>query len=221
MAIGPGRGMPRCEPAIWQRAAVAGQVSGPSSYAWRTVSRAQPPPWPSRGPDVTGPRACGRFRLISVYKACRSEFRPGAGCRPHVPAARLHGPSRAPFGNASRTISISPTVSEVTSPTSRPARRRCRPRAWPFPAACGTLLRGSPRWLDGRDVGGHGVAHPGVRTELLERADHVAAAEQADQPTAGDRPPETRSGWCAAASRSRYRCARPASASRTRSSSRR
>ncbi len=38
----------------------------------------------------------------------------------HAPVGRVHGPSRAPFGNASCNISISPTVSEVTRPTSRP-----------------------------------------------------------------------------------------------------
>ncbi|MGZ9083684.1 MAG: hypothetical protein ACXW3U_16555, partial [Rhodoplanes sp.] len=36
--------------------------------------------------------------------------------RAYAPAARLQGPTRAPFGKASRTISISPTVSDVTRP---------------------------------------------------------------------------------------------------------
>src|SRR5262249_39829669 len=38
----------------------------------------------------------------------------------HTPVGRVHGPSRAPAGKASCSISISPTVSEVTRPTRRP-----------------------------------------------------------------------------------------------------
>src|SRR6202007_252746 len=81
------------------------------------AARASPGGFPWRAHAIrTAVRANHGTRGVRLYDLayhCR-------GQRCHDPGLRLHGPSRAPLGRASRTINISPTVSEVTRPTSRP-----------------------------------------------------------------------------------------------------
>src|SRR5215469_6607046 len=62
-------------------------------------------------------RLCDRF--VTVDK--RGSAEPDTPVSSYqAPVKRVHGPNRTPAGKASCSISISPTVSDVTRPTRRP-----------------------------------------------------------------------------------------------------
>ena len=96
-------------------------------------------------------------------------------------ARRLHGPKLTPFGRASCSIIISPTVSDVTRPTSRPVASTTATAGADFSCSMRNASSRQRRWLTVGSVRRHRVGDAGVGAELLERADEVAAAEQPDR----------------------------------------
>src|SRR5262245_16900570 len=65
-------------------------------------------------------RLCDRFVTVGKCGSAEPDTPVSSEIAYQAPVKRVHGPNRTPAGKASCSISISPTVSEVTRPTRRP-----------------------------------------------------------------------------------------------------
>ena len=94
---------------------------------------------------VTAQRRCRTAQRMR--KCALAQTSAYASVRARQVAGSSHGPKVAPFGSASCTIIISPMVSGVTSPTSRPLRIDDRDRGRRFLLQDAERVVEQRRWL--------------------------------------------------------------------------